>query len=221
MIRKKVGLFGGTFNPIHFGHLRGAEEVREAFELEEIIFIPASLPPHKVSEKIAEARYRLEMVRLAISENPFFALSDIEIKRPGKSYTIDTIRYFKENFLWNLYFILGSDAFEEIETWKEYQTLFTLCDFIVMVRPGLELHSFTSRLPTSLRDHFRPGGDNARWIHSSGHSLFFKEITFLDISSTKIRENIAQGRSVRYLLPPGVESYIKECGLYRKIGEEG
>lgn len=221
MIRKKVGLFGGTFNPIHFGHLRGAEEVREAFELEEIIFIPASLPPHKVSEKIAEARYRLEMVRLAISENPFFALSDIEIKRPGKSYTIDTIRYFKENFLWNLYFILGSDAFEEIETWKEYQTLFTLCDFIVMVRPGLELHSFTSRLPTSLRDHFRPGGDNARWIHSSGHSLFFKEITFLDISSTKIRENIALGRSVRYLLPPGVESYIKECGLYRKIGEEG
>lgn len=221
MIRKKVGLFGGTFNPIHFGHLRGAEEVREAFELEEIIFIPASLPPHKVSEKIAEARYRLEMVRLAISENPFFALSDIEIKRPGKSYTIDTIRYFKENFLWNLYFILGSDAFEEIETWKEYQTLFTLCDFIVMVRPGLELHSFTSRLPTSLRDHFRPGGDNARWIHSSGHSLFFKEITFLDISSTKIREHIAQGRSIRYLLPPGVESYIKECGLYRKIGEEG
>lgn len=217
---KKVGLFGGTFNPIHFGHLRGAEEVREAFELEEVIFIPASLPPHKVSEEIAEARYRLEMVRLAISENPFFTLSDIEIKRPGKSYSIDTIRHFKENYLWKLYFILGSDAFEEIETWKEYSTLFTLCDFIVMVRPGLELHSFTSRLPTSLRDQFRPGGDRGQWVHSSGHFLFFKEITFLDISSTKIRENIAQGRSVRYLLPPEVESYIKECGLYQKIGEE-
>ncbi len=217
---KKVGLFGGTFNPIHFGHLRGAEEVREAFELEEIIFIPASIPPHKVSEKIAEARYRLEMVRLAISGNPFFTLSDIEIRRPGTSYSIDTIRYFKENYLWNLYFILGSDAFEEIETWREYQTLFTLCDFIVMVRPGLEYNSFTFPLPTSLRDHFRPGGDNGRWVHSSGHSLFLKEITFLDISSTKIRENIAHGRSVRYLLPPQVESYIKECGLYRKLGEE-
>lgn len=218
---KRVGLFGGTFNPIHFGHLRGAEEVREAFALEEIIFIPASIPPHKVSEKVVEARYRLEMVRLAISENPFFTLSDIEMRRPGKSYSIDTIRYFNENYLWNLYFILGSDAFVEIETWKEYQTLFTLCDFIVMVRPGVPPDSLTSRLPTSLRDHFRPEGDHGRWLHTSGHSLFFKEITFLDISSTKIRENIAQGKSVRYLLPPRVESYIKECGLYQKSGEEG
>jgi nicotinate-nucleotide adenylyltransferase len=217
---KRVGLFGGTFNPIHLGHLRGAEEIREAFDLEEVIFIPSSIPPHKVSEGVIEAKYRLEMVRLAISENPYFSLSDIELKRPGKSYSIDTIQYFRETYPWTLYFILGSDAFVEIETWKQYQTLFTLCDFIVMVRPGVQGNSLTSRLPSSLRTHFHPEGKEGRWIHSSGHCLFFKEITFLDISSTKIREAIAHGKSVKYLLPPAVERYIKECELYRKIRGE-
>lgn len=215
-MEKRVGLFGGTFNPIHLGHLRGAEEVREDFALEEIIFIPASLPPHKVQTDVVDSKHRLEMVRLAISKNPFFSLSDIELKRPGKSYSIYTLQYFRENYPWKFYFILGSDAFIEIETWKGYQNLFALSDFIVMVRPGFHENPRLSHLLESLRYHFHYEESSGTWIHTSGHCLYFKEITFLDISSTRIREAIACGKSVKYLLPEEVEVYILESRLYQK-----
>lgn len=218
MAEKRVGLFGGTFNPIHLGHLRGAEQIREAFGLQEVIFIPAALPPHKVTEKIIEAHHRLEMVKRAIQKNPYFSASDVELRRSGKSYSIDTIRYFRERHQSSLFFfILGRDAFVEIETWKEYQHLFSLCNFIVMTRPGFQKSSSSPfPLPESLIPAFRYDQKAQAWVHSSGYTLFFKEIKFLDISSTRVRELIEKGESVRDLIPPEVEAYVREHGLYLK-----
>ncbi len=213
---KRIGLFGGTFNPIHLGHLRGAEEIREAFALDEVIFIPSSIPPHKVTEEIIEARHRLEMVRLATTANPFFSVTDIELSRPGKSYSIDTIRYFRERRPDHLFFILGRDAFVEIETWREFQGLFSLCNFLVMTRPGVQKGAPLPSLPEALIPAFRYDRENRAWLHTSGHTLYFKEISFLDISSTKIRELIEKGESVRYLIPAEVHVYIQQHGLYRK-----
>jgi nicotinate-nucleotide adenylyltransferase len=197
------------------GHLRGAEEIRQAFDLQEVIFIPAAVPPHKVTERIIEAHHRLNMVKLAIQKNLHFSTSDIELRRSGKSYSIDTIRYFRENHPNPLFFILGGDAFVEIETWKESQNLFSLCNFIVMTRPGFQKPSSSSFLPKSLVPAFRHDEKAGTWIHLSGGMLFFKEITFLDISSTKVRELIEKGESVRYLIPSEVEVYVQEHGLYR------
>jgi len=210
---KRVGLFGGTFNPVHLGHLRGAEEIREVFHLDEVIFVPSSIPPHKMTERVIEASHRLEMVRLAVSGNPYFSVSDVEISRPGKSYSIETIKYFLEKRQDAFFFILGSDAFSDIETWKEFQNLFLLCHFIVMTRPGSQKeHS----LPRALVPNFRYASQEKAWVHVSGYMLYLKEISFLDISSTKVRELIEKGRSVRYLISPEVETYIQEHSLYRR-----
>jgi nicotinate-nucleotide adenylyltransferase len=218
---RRVGLFGGTFNPIHLGHLRGAEEIREAFGLDEVVFIPAALPPHKVTEKIIKADHRLEMVELATQKNPHFSTSDVELKRSGKSYSIDTIRHFRQRYPISLFFILGRDAFVEIETWKEFQDLFSLCNFIVMTRPGSSKSSSPSFLPRSLISAFQYDQEAGAWIHFSGCKLFFKEINFLDISSTKVRELIEKEASVRYLVPPDVEDYVRMHGLYRPSAGSG
>jgi nicotinate-nucleotide adenylyltransferase len=216
--RKKIGLFGGTFNPIHLGHLRGAEEIREGFSLDQVIFIPSAIPPHKAMEEIIDAGHRLEMVRLATVSNSFFSISDIELSRAGKSYSIDTLRHFREGCTDNLFFILGGDAFVEIETWKDYKNLFTLCHFIVMARPGFQKTPVASQLPGALNDHFHYDPEMKAWVHASGHHLTFREISFLDISSTKVRELIERGESVRYLIPPETEAYVHQHGLYRKKG---
>jgi len=216
---KRIGIFGGTFNPIHQGHLRGAEEIREAFRLQEVIFIPAAIPPHKRMRGIIEIHHRFEMVRLAILKNPRFRASDVELKRPGKSYSIDTIRHFlKEYPDSHLFFILGRDAFMEIETWKDFQGLFSLSSFIVMARPGFHETSHGAQLPKGLIRFFRYDQKLKAWLHPSGHALHFEEITFLDISSTKVRELIEEGKSVKYLIPAEVEAYVQKHGLYGKIG---
>lgn len=213
---RRIGLFGGTFNPIHLGHLRGAEEIRETFGLREVVFIPAAIPPHKAAEGVIEARHRLEMVKLGTATNPGFSATDIELARPGKSYSIDTIRYFRERHPETLFFVLGRDAFAEIETWKEFQQLFFLCSFIVMTRPGFQKTPPHVQFPESLVPVFRYEEEIRGWIHASGHTLHFEEITYLDISSTKVRELVETGESIRYLVPAEVEGYIRQQGLYRK-----
>jgi nicotinate-nucleotide adenylyltransferase len=169
-----------------------------------------------MTEKVIEGKHRLEMVRLATSNNPHFSTSDLELSRPGKSYSIDTIRFFREGHQVALFFILGRDAFVEIETWKEFQNLFSLCHFIVMARPGSQKNTSSSHLPEALIPNFRYAPEEKAWIHLSGHLLYFKEISFLDISSTKVRELIEKEESVRYLIPGEVEAYIQKHGLYRK-----
>jgi nicotinate-nucleotide adenylyltransferase len=209
-------LFGGTFNPIHFGHLRGAEEIWQAFRLDEVIFIPSSIPPHKVTEKVIEAKHRLEMVNLATSDNPHFSTSDLELSRPGRSFSIDTLRFFRERHEGTFFFILGGDAFAEIETWKDFQNLFSLGHFIVMARPGSQKDVSSSPFPETLIPDFRYDPGERVWVHLTGHRVYFKEISFLDISSTKVRELIEKGETVRYLIPAEVEAYIQKYGLYRK-----
>jgi nicotinate-nucleotide adenylyltransferase len=214
---KKIGLFGNTFNPIHLGHLRSAEEIGESFELDPVIFIPASYPPHKNKGEILSASSRVEMVRLAIADNPRFALSEVELRRPGKSYSVQTIGHFRQRFEKDahLYFILGLDAFLEINTWKDYPALFGLCHFIVMTRPGFEKNFSPEHLPVELEGDFCYDARKGGYVHPSGFFIFSKEITALDISSTKIRENFQRGRSVKYLLPSPVEAFIYKNKLYQ------
>jgi nicotinate-nucleotide adenylyltransferase len=216
--RKRIGLFGGAFNPIHLGHLRAGLEIREAFALDRIIFIPTALPPHKDPRELLPFRRRLEMVRLALADCPYFQASPFEGRQKGKSYSIRTIRHFKTVLgpKAELFFILGLDAFLEIHTWKDYQKLFSYCHFVVMDRPG-----FPGR-GRSIRDyalrHLSPDlryfPRERRFQHPDGFSLFLFPVTRLDISSTRIRSLRKQGLSVRFLLPEKVEQYILEKKLY-------
>jgi len=217
----RVGIFGGTFNPIHVGHLRAAEEIREQFNLKRIIFIAAAVPPHKEVEGGIPGKHRVEMVRLAISGNPHFSLSDIELKRPGKSYSIGTIQLLREQYGSDLelFFILGMDAFLEIGTWKSFQELFSLCHFIVMTRPGFDKPVSATILPVSIADAFAYDEGENRFIHRDGYSVYLQGVTFLDISSTKIREAISKGRSIRYLIPREVERYIQRHHFYGAKGD--
>jgi len=169
-----------------------------------------------VAEKVIEAEHRLEMVRLATRSNPRFSVSDAELSRPGKSYSVDTIRFFRERGKDALFFILGGDAFVEIETWKECQNLLSICDIIVMMKPGAQENSLSSPIPKALIQSFRYDPNENAWVHLSGHRIYFKEISFLDISSTKVRELIGKGRSARYLIPDEVEAYVQNRGLYRR-----
>ena len=214
---KKIGLFGGTFNPIHLGHLRPAEEICDGFDLDQVIFIPASRPPHKTKDGIIPAPLRLEMVRLAIADNPRFSLSEVELERKGKSYSIETIEFFTRKFgpETYLYFILGLDAFLEINTWKEYAALFGLCHFVVMTRPGFEKNFSREHLPVELSGEFCYDDQKFGYAHVSGFFVYPREITALDISSTRIRDYLQKGQSVKYLLPTPVEMFIYKNKLYR------
>ncbi len=212
----RVGLFGGTFNPVHWGHLRSAEEIREMFDLKQVIFIPTNISPHKKSTEIVPANHRLKMLDLAVEKNPCFFTSDVELKRPGKSYSIETISYFKQTFEEELvlFFILGMDAFLEINIWKSYQELFSLCNFIVMTRPRYETKELDQVIPAQIMKDFVYHPDKMMFVHNSRFSIYFKEITSLDISSNSIRTFIRNGRSIKYLLPEEVENYVKENRFY-------
>jgi nicotinate-nucleotide adenylyltransferase len=211
---QSIGLFGGTFDPVHVGHLRCALEVKEAFHLSQVVFILAATPPHKENRSIINTRDRWNMVKKAIAGNPAFALSDIEIKHEGKSYSIETISYYHRHLKEGegLFFIVGADAFAEIETWKDYPQLFTLCDFIVMSRPNVN----PLKAPVLQSEGFTPEKESNRFLHPSGHSVSMLDVTPFGISSTVIRRIVREGKSLSYLVPPPVEEYIIHKGLYRE-----
>lgn len=213
----RIGLLGGTFNPIHAGHLRSAEEIRELFHLRRIVFIPSAIPPHKDEMGIISSSHRIEMVNLAIQGNPNFSTSDIEIKRPGKSYSIETINHFKtmHGSELELFFIMGIDAFMDISTWKDYESLFFCSNFVVTTRPGYQRIKLEGILPFEVARDFSYHPQEDRFIHTSNLSLYFRDITHLDISSSMIRKRIEGGLSIRYLLPERVIEYIKVNGIYR------
>ena len=211
----KIGLFGGTFNPVHLGHLRAAEEIREKLGLEKIIFIPAHMPPHKKNALIA-ARHRLEMVRIAAADNPFFEVSDSEIQRDGNSYSFDTIGRFSREYgpAAELFFIIGLDAFREIHTWRHYPEFFSACNFIVMSRPGRYEADPEKNAPPDFSSLFSFNPDGPWYEHPSGHRTYFCRIPLLDISSTGVRQALQGGKSVKYLVPDAVAGYIYEHKLY-------
>jgi nicotinate-nucleotide adenylyltransferase len=213
----RLGLFGGTFNPIHMGHLRAAVEVWEAFDLDKVLLIPSAHPPHKNADDLAGPRDRLEMVRLAIDKTPFLDVSDVEFSRPGPSYTIETLQHFQDEFgrKSTIHFVVGIDAFSEITTWKSYRRLFATAHFIVMARPGAGLKDLEGFILTHISEEYRHDRTTNAFIHPGWRSIFCFDITHLDISATETRKRIRGGRSIRFLVPRAVEDFITEKGLYR------
>ena len=215
---QRWGLLGGTFDPIHLAHLRCAEEIREKCALDKIVFIPAATPPLKRGSSITAYEHRERMVRLAIEGNPAFAFSDVENRREGHSYTVDTISYFRKTFGKELeiYFIMGQDAFEDIRLWKSWKRLLTLCHFIVMTRPGWHKGSLRRALSPVDARRFPYDAKLRGYRGPSGKIISFTTVTPLDVESRDIRERVASGRSVRYLVPDAVNEYIKRHNLYKR-----
>jgi nicotinate-nucleotide adenylyltransferase len=203
--RPRIGILGGTFNPIHVGHLIMAQSALEAHDLTSVMFIPCATPPHKNAAALLSGRHRLAMVERAIEWNPFYEVSDMELRRPGISYAVDTVAALgREHPDASLYFIIGTDTLRELHKWRNIYDLLALCRFISIGRPGSDL------------DRLKEGdlGLDPPWPER-----LLKDVLAgrrLDISSSDIRYRIAEGLSIRYLVPPEVEMYITEHNLYRE-----
>lgn len=210
------GIYGGTFNPIHFGHLRTAEEICSRFKMKEVVFIPSADPPHKEAKDIIDPMHRIKMASLAITGNLNFSISDIEVHRKGKSYSIDTVRELKNQYPDDeLAFILGLDAFLEIHTWHKYVEIFDECDFVVTSRPDSPKVSRKKAIPEALRGSFKQKKRGHEFVNQAGKRVIFTDVTDLDISASGIRAMIREGRSIRYLQPRRVMEYIQEHELYK------
>jgi len=211
----RVGLFGGTFNPIHFGHLRAAVEIRETLALDRVWFIPAHDPPHKEGGHILPVAHRLAMTRLAVRGQRRFAVSDFEATRPEKSYSLYTIRHFRQLLGGDTetYFILGTDAFADITTWHQWETVLEETNFAVMARPGNTLAHPNEALPSALAAQYEE--------RAPGHfrrektEIVFLPVTQLEISSSDLRHRCHDNLSPAFLTPAPVIAYIEENGLYR------
>ncbi|BDV41367.1 putative nicotinate-nucleotide adenylyltransferase [Geotalea uraniireducens] len=211
----KTGILGGTFNPIHLAHLRIAEEVRDRFALDRVIFIPAAAPPHKPMVGELPFETRCEMVRLAIADAPAFTVSTIEGEREGPSYSIDTLRALRAEATGDeFFFIVGSDSFLDIGAWHEYAAIFAAGNIVVVERPGAAITDFTAALPVAIATQFCYHAAEHRLAHRSGYSVYYLTGIPLDISSSSIRSLARLNRSIRYLVPEAVEHYIKEQGIY-------
>ena len=200
---KRIGIMGGTFDPIHYGHLMLAEQIRTSFHLDQVIFIPVGKAPHKDANETANKTIRYEMTKLAIESNPYFLVSDIEIKKEGVTYTIDTIKTIKAKLKPEdaLFFITGADALLLLESWKDYADLIGRVNFIGATRPGVDTNALAEKI-NSLKHRFDAQID-----------LCY--IPALAISSTDIRDRVDQEKSIKYLLPETVETYIHNHFLYK------
>ena len=214
----RLGILGGTFNPIHLGHLRAAEEVREVLELERVILVPAATPPHKhgaPDDPIAPAADRLAWVRAAVADNAVLAADGMEVERGGRSYTIDTVRAIGARTAPELpVFAIGHEAFAELGSWREPETLLRSCHFAVMTRPPYS-GPLVDWLPKCALDEvvLAPDGRSARHRQADAWIRLI-EVTALDISSSEIRARLRAGRSVRYLLPEAVREAVLRSGVY-------
>ncbi|WP_425060641.1 putative nicotinate-nucleotide adenylyltransferase [Sporomusa carbonis] len=200
--KTKIGIMGGTFDPIHIGHLVTAEAVRIEYNLDKVLFVPASNPPHKQGSLVTPAIHRYIMTVMATYSNPHFFVSGIELERSGLSYTIDTVRALIDCYGANteFYFITGADAVKDLPSWREIENLLDLCYFVAATRPGC-----ISYIDEVIKQF---GAKGRRSIHR----LATPE---LEISSTDIRERVKKGRSIKYIVPESVEDYIYKEGLYR------
>ncbi|MDH7577214.1 MAG: nicotinate-nucleotide adenylyltransferase [Bacillota bacterium] len=198
---RRIGIMGGTFDPIHYGHLVTAEAAREKYRLQRVIFVPSGHPPHKDPGTVTDFWHRYLMVILAVVSNPYFEVSRLEYERGGVTYTIDTVREFRHRYGTDteLFFITGADAILEIFTWKQSEELLAMCRFIAATRPGYDLGQLNSLL-----GEFYQG------------AVSVLEIPVLSISSSDLRRRVKMGLSLKYLVPEGVEFYIEQHGLYRE-----
>jgi len=220
----RVGIFGGTFNPIHRGHLAIAEGVRKAIGLDRVLLIPAGRPPHKTGSKIPPAKHRLDMVRLSVRAHPDLEVSDLEVRRRGKSYTIETVRVLERNYPkgTEFYLILGLDAFMEFHTWRSPDELKARCHLVVVSRPGF-LFADLPRLdipgnadPKPLRELDQGHRRRYELPLTPDTRLILMRVKAHDVSATQIRDHLCGGKRIKNLLPPLVESYIMKHRLYER-----
>lgn len=198
----KIAVMGGTFDPIHYGHLVTAEAVMHEYQIDRVLFIPSGQPPHKAGKSVTPAEHRYLMTLLATETNPNFFSSRIEIDREGYTYTIDTIRELKKaNPDTEIYFITGADAFSEILTWKDPEVLLSSCHFVAATRPGYSRKKAAPQIEAIVNRHT--------------NRLHYIEVPSLTISSSDIRSRVREGRPIKYLLPETVENYIYKHGLYQ------
>jgi nicotinate-nucleotide adenylyltransferase len=203
---RRAGVFGGTFDPVHYGHLVVAEEVYVTLQLAEMVFVPTGQPPHKTKEAVAAAEHRLAMLELAIASNPHFTISRVDLDRPGPSYTVDTLRLLRKQ--WGeetaIYFVIGGDSLEELLRWRDPVGILEQLTYLVTVRrPGYnESEEYYDLLEARL-----PG---------LKQRLLVVEAPQFEISATDLRLRVAEGRPIKYQTPESVESFIVQYGLYRQ-----
>ncbi len=213
----RLGVFGGTFDPIHLGHLRSAQEALDVLGLDEMLFVPASVPPHKPGGAIASFEERWQMLQLAVGSNPLFRISDLERRMPGKSFTVLSLKQLHEEIPGaELFFLVGGDAFFEIDTWCRFKDIFRLAALVVLCRPECDDEEIFRFVSAKVSDAYKIIPENREIRHPALLPVYNLRNTRLDISSTRIRELAAQGLSMRYLVPDNVLSYIVENELYRK-----
>ena len=216
-VKTKIGLMGGTFDPIHLGHMRAAEEIKEILNLDRICFVPSRVPPHKNSDNISKTSDRLNMLKLALGDIPYFDIDEFELTRNTTSYTIDTLTHLTYHHPDSeFYFIVGNELFKDIDTWKKYEELFKTANFIVLARPGVEQNN-SDLLPLALKSQFRyykGSGESKSYVNKDGKLVIFTQINGLKISSTEIRNLVKENKSITNLVPPGVEKYIIGNKLY-------
>ncbi len=218
----RMGLFGGTFNPVHWGHIRAAEAVRDQFQLDRICLIPALLPPHKPVDQLADAADRLEMIRLAVAGRPALEVSDMELRRRGPSYTIDTVRGCQESWVPGTvgFLILGVDAFFEIRSWKSWRRLLRRISLIVMSRPGSAVvdgpAAAASRFVRQhISDQYHFDADTRAFRRQGHPAIFLAENFPIDISATTIRNCVRTAKPIAEFVPPAVADFILQRGIYR------
>lgn len=220
MTAPRIGIYGGTFNPVHLGHLRAAEEVAEGLGLERVLFVPSATPPHKLEEPgdaIADAEDRFAWVRLATRDNPRFGVDDVEVARGGTSFLVDTLAALraKVGATTELVFLVGSDAFAEMGSWRAPRELFRMAHYAVIARPPLCNGHLARWLPEVVRDDVEIAPDGRSGRHrSAGTRIWLIEIAGLAVSSSEIRQRLRAGRSVRYLLPEAVRQAVLARGAY-------
>jgi nicotinate-nucleotide adenylyltransferase len=208
-----IGILGGTFNPIHFGHLRMAQELANSLNLDEIRFIPAANPPHKNKPEVS-AQHRASMVQLAIADNPTFQLDTRELERNGASYTIDTLISLRNELGENvsICLIMGSDTFTKLDTWHRWNELMDYCHIILVQRPNTKSEQLSEQMTQYLSAHYTENVDD--FAEKTAGYIHMQLISAQDISATKIRQNFAEGASNKYLLLDAVLAYVAQHQLY-------
>lgn len=202
MDNQRIGIMGGTFDPIHYGHLVTAEAARGEYDLDQVLFLPSGNPPHKDPTNVTDAKHRHTMAVLATLTNPHFEVSRVDIDRTGTTYTIDTLRILRDQYgpTTQLFFITGADAILEIMGWKDSEELLVMADFIAATRPGFHLED--------------QDGLIHNWFSSQQKRLHVLQVPAMAISSTDIRRRVRKGESIRYLVPETVDFYIRKNRLY-------
>lgn len=199
---KRIALYGGTFDPIHLGHLEIARKVLELFEIEKVLFIPAQAPPHKIGRPVTEPIHRYAMLALATQNDPRLSISTFELDAPGRRYTVDTVQHFQKTLgdAAELFFIMGADSWSEIQTWREWERLLLMINHIVVTRPGYEV----AEAPPEVK-----------------HRVFFTDAVMKDVSATNIRRLASEGRveELAKLVPEPVAEYIRKYQIYRDTNE--